>query len=259
MTLAVLAGSGVPAWCCSVSSVLQEPYDTSNVFGFYGEVTGHVSMRIPECDRLPEPGRCEPSWGLRLRVLEPLNSAARDLREVEYFEFGTGADCSARPTSQERVRNDYPVGSRVGLAARLLTWERPRPPRIRLTSLRPIAGEAIYTLPKGADLKSLAAAVFDYGRGNGAPGVLNPRQDRSRVDFELWRDTLRLQESNSGREALAVLERMAVVVRTLGMYREDEVYTPIEQLADRYLPDPELRSRFERRLRQIYSAARAPP
>ena len=177
---------------CSVSPVLDAPF-SPDTYGFYGEVVGHVAMRIPDCEKAREPpDRCAPSWGLRIRILEPLNLPARNLTEVEYFNFGTAADCGAVPVPQAQIQRDYPVGTRIGLAGRLFTWDEPRPPRIRLTSLRPIVGEAIYTLPKDADLRSLAATSLDYAGFIGERELKMPAEDRARLYFELWRDTLRL-------------------------------------------------------------------
>ena len=86
---------------CSVSRVLDAPFG-SDTYGFYGEVVGHVAMRIPGCETVPgPPDRCAPSWGLRIRILEPLNLPARNLAEVEYFNFDTGSDCRALPVPQD--------------------------------------------------------------------------------------------------------------------------------------------------------------
>jgi hypothetical protein len=231
---------------CSVSSVLDQPF-SSDTYGFYGEVIGHVAMRIPGCENVPEPpDRCPPSWGLRIRILEPLNVPARNLTEVEYFNFKNAADCGAVPVAQAAVLRKYPVGTRIALAARLFTWDEPRPPRIRLTSLRPILGEAIHTLPKDGDLRTLAAPPFDYAGFIGGRGALIPIEDKSRLYFELWRDTLRLEKSTSESEALAILLRMRTVNNIMGIIAEDQIYTPIEQLVDRYLPTPAMRAELLR-------------
>jgi hypothetical protein len=230
---------------CSVSSVLDAPFG-SDTYGFYGEVIGHVAMQIPGCENVPEPERCAPSWGLRIRILEPLNVPARNLTEVEYFNFGTASDCGARPIPQDLVQSRYPLGTRIALAARLFTWDQPNPPRIRLTTLRPIVGEAIYTLPKNTNLRSLAAATPDYDGSKGEQQFLIAAEDRSRRYFELWRDTLRLEKSTSESEALAILLRMATMIDTMGIIAEDKYYTPIEQLVDRYLPTPAMRAELLR-------------
>ena len=230
---------------CSVSRVLDVPF-SPDTYGFYGEVVGHVAMRIPECERSTYPQGCSPSWGLRIRILEPLNLPARDLTEVEYFSFGTGSDCSPLPVPQSQVQLKYPVGTRIALAGRLFTWDQPKTSRIRLTTLRPIVGEAIYTLPKNADLRSLAATTPDYDGSRGEQQSLIAAEDRSRRDFELWRDTLRLEKSTSENEALAILLRMASVIDTMGIITEDKYYTPIEQLVDRYLPTPAMRAELLR-------------
>jgi len=140
------------------------------------------------------------------------------------------------------------VGTRIALAASLFTWDEPRPPRIRLTTLRPIMGEAIYTLPKGADLRTLAATPLDYADFIGGKWLALPAEGRSRLNFELWRDTLRLDKSTSESEALAILLRMAVVNDIMGIIAEDKYYTAIEQLVDRYLPTPAMRAEL---LRQV--------
>jgi len=230
---------------CSVSSVLDEPF-SPDTYGFFGEVVGHVAMRIPGCENVPEPDTCAPSWGLRIRILEPLNLPARNLTEIEYFNFGTASDCGARPIPQDLVQSRYPVGTRIALAARLFTWDQPKPPRIRLTTLRPIVGEAIYTLPKHANLRSLAVTTPDYDGSRGEQQYLIAAEDRSRRYFELWRDTLRLGKSTSESEALAILLRMATAKDTMGIIADDEYYTPIEQLADRYLPTPAMRAELLR-------------
>jgi hypothetical protein len=233
---------------CSVSRVLDAPFSPDS-YGFYGEVVGHVAMRIPGCETVPAPpDRCAPSWGLRIRILEPLNLPARNLTEVEYFDFGTSSDCRALPVPQARVQSKYPVGARIALAARLFTWDEPRPPRIRLTTLRPIMGEAIYMLPKDADLRTLAATPLDYAGFIGGKWLMLPAEGKARLNFELWRDTLRLDKSTSESEALAILLRMAVVNDTMGVVAEDKYYTAIEQLVDRYLPTPAMRAELLRQL-----------
>src|SRR5262245_13519707 len=133
--MALFIGCGAPVVMpCSVSRVLDAPYDVGNTYGLYGEVIGHVAMRISGCEKIEEVDSCAPSWGLRVRVLEPLNAAARAASEVEYFNFGTGSDCRAIPMPQEQVQLRFPVGTRIAFAGRLFTWDQPRPPRIRLTS-----------------------------------------------------------------------------------------------------------------------------
>ena len=246
-----LALGGWPVVCrpCSVSSVLHGPYDVANSYGFYGEVIGHVSMRIPGCEHLQEAAACSPSWGLRIRILEPLNVPARGVSEVEYYSFGTRSDCRAVPMPQEDVQRQYPAGTRIALAAVLFAWDEPRPPRIRLTSLRPIVGEAIYIVPKGVELKTLAAKSFDYFAYLGSREPMLSGEDRNIINFELWRDTLRLHQSKNERDALAILSRMATVVRVMGIFSEDAYYTPIEQLVDQFLPTPATRAEFARRLR----------
>jgi hypothetical protein len=234
---------------CSVSRALDAPF-SPDTYGFYGEVVGHVAMRIPRCETVPEPpDRCAPSWGLRIRILQPLNLPARNLAEVEYFNFGTYMDCGPVPVPQDEVRLKYPVGTRIALAAQLFIWDEPRPPRIRLTTLRPIVGEAIYSLPKDADLRSLAATPLDYAGFIGEPEWKMSAEDKARLYFELWRDTLRLYESSSESEALAILLRMGTVNNIVGVVSEDQHYTPIEQLVERYLPTPAVRAEFLHRLR----------
>lgn len=241
---------------CSVSSILDAPFG-SDSYGFYGEVIGHVAMRIPGCENVPEPDRCAPSWGLRIRILEPLNVPARNLTEVEYFNFNTASDCGAVPVAQAAVQRNYPVGARIALAARLFTWDEPRPPRIRLTSLRQVLGEAIYSLPKDGDLRTLAAAPFDYAGFIGGRGIRVPVEDKSRLYFELWLDTLRLEKSGSDSEAFDILLRMATVKDIVGILSADEYYTPIEQLVDRFLPTPAMRAELLRRLPSSTAAAQA--
>ena len=240
---------------CSVSHVLDAPYDVGNTFGLYGEVIGHVSMRIPECEKVTYEDVCAPSWGLKIRVLKPLNGAARSATEVEYFVFDTASDCGPRPVPQKKVQSRYPVGTRIALAASLFAWDQPDPPRIRLSSLRRIAGEAMYIVPKGADLRALSTSPFDYAATlHGHRGSLS-RDVSSRIDFEIWRDTLRVQETRSEAEVLPILLRMAAAVDTVGYFHEDPYYTAMEQLVDRYLPTPKMRAEFERRLPAVYAEA----
>lgn len=225
---------------CSVSRVLEQPFSLDS-YGFYGEVTGYVSMRLPGCENTSDPASCLPAWGLRIHILEPLRVPARDVSEVEYFAFGTGSDCRALPLAQDDVQRRFPAGTRVALAARLFTWDEPKPPRIRLTSLLAITGEAIAIVPPDADLRKFAAAPSDYAS--------IPAKDRPRRNFELWRDTLRLQQSGSESEALAILLRMSAV-DSMGIFAEDQHYSAIEQLVDQYLPTPAVRAEFARRLHE---------
>ena len=74
------------------------------------------------------------------------------------------------------------------------------------------------------------------------------RRSRSSLNFELWRDTLRLEKSASENEALDILLRMATVKNSMGIIAEDKHYTPIEQLVDRYLPTPAMRVELLRRM-----------
>ncbi len=93
---------------CSVSRVLDAPF-SPDTYGFYGEVVGHVAMRIPGCETVPEPpDRCAPSWGLRIRILEPLNLPARNLTEVEYFNFGTARIAAPCRSRRARFRASTP-------------------------------------------------------------------------------------------------------------------------------------------------------
>jgi hypothetical protein len=230
---------------CSVSSVLDNAFTLDN-YAFYGEVIGHVSMRIPGCENSYSPEGCSQSWGLRIRILEPLNVPARNLAEVEYFNFPTGADCRALPMPEGNVRLQYPVGTRIALAARLFTWDEPSPRRIRLTALRPIRGEAIVVLPKDADLRKIEAATFDYSGFLRGRGYLLPPEDEARLVFELSRDTIRLHESRE-KEALSILLRMASA-SAIGRVAEDGEYSVIEQLVDQYLTTPAAREEFVRRL-----------
>jgi hypothetical protein len=154
---------------CSVSRVLGAPHDVGNTYGFYGEVVGYAQMRIPGCEQVTYEDVCAPSWGLKVRILHPLNAAARSVTEVDYFNFDTASDCGPRPVPQAKIESKYPPGTRIALAASLFAWDQPRPPRIRLTSLRPIVGEAVYILPKDADLRTLSATPFDYGGNRLAP------------------------------------------------------------------------------------------
>lgn len=240
---------------CSISRGLDAPHDLGNTWGFYGEVVGHVSMRIPGCETVTYEDLCAPSWGLRVRVLEPLNAAARNASEVEYFNFDTASDCRPRPVSQDKVQSGFPVGTRIALAASLFTWDQPSPPRIRLAALRPIVGEAIFVVPKHADLRVLSAATFDYaGVIHGRRFALTP-DERSRINFEIWRDTLRVQDARSEAGALPILLRMAAAVDVVGVFREDKLYTTIEQLVDRYLPSPGQRAEFVRQLPGVYEKA----
>jgi hypothetical protein len=147
------------------------------------------------------------------------------------------------------VQLKYPVGTRIGLAARLFTWDEPVPRRIRLTSLRSILGEAIVVLPKDADLRKLAATPFDYASVPRGRDYTTPLEDEARLGFELSRDTIRLHDSRTEKEALAILLRMASVNLMGGIY-EDENYSALEQLVDQYLPTPAVREDFLRRLRQ---------
>jgi hypothetical protein len=233
---------------CSVSPVQHTPFTLDN-YAFYGEVIGHVSMRIQGCENSEYPQGCSPSWGLRLRILEPLHVPARRLSEVEYFSFETGADCRALPMPEGNVRLQYPVGTRIALAARLFTWEEPGPRRIRLTSLFSIRGDALVALPKDTDLRKLAATHFDYASFlHGRDSLMIPPEDRARVSFELSRDTVRLYESRNESEALAILLRMTSV-NSLGRIQEDGSYSALEQLVDQYLPTPAAREQLLRRAR----------
>lgn len=240
---------------CSVSRVLDAPYDLANTWGFFGEVVGHVPMRIPGCEKVTYEDVCAPSWGLKIRILQPLNGVARSAAEVEYYNFDTASDCMPRPVPQDKVQAQYPVGTRIALAASMFSWDQPNPPRIRLTSLRPIVGEAIYIAPKGADLRALDAIPFDYA------GTLHGRRfklshdERSRINFEIWRDTLGVQQTRSESEALPILLRMAAAVDVVGVFRDDPYYTTIEQLVDRYLPTPGVRAQFVRELPAVYATA----
>jgi hypothetical protein len=237
---------------CSVSRVLDTPFSLDS-YAFYGEVIGHVSMQIPGCEKSYSPDACSPSWGLRLRILEPLNVPARNLSEVEYFSFETASDCSPMPIPEGNVRALYPVGTRIALAARLFTWDEPRPRRIRLTSLRQIAGEAIAILPKDADPRKLVATPFEYARFLRGRESMIPAEDQSRLNFELARDTIRLHQSRTENEAFAILLRMAGV-NAQGRIHEDGSYSAIEQLVDQYLPTPAVREELVRRLRGMPSA-----
>jgi len=208
--------------------VLDAPYDLGNTWGFYGEVVGHISMRIPGCEKVTYEDVCSPSWGLKIRILQPLNATARSAAEVEYFNFDTAPDCGLRPVGQHKIESAYPVGTRIALAASLFAWDQPIPPRIRLTSLRPVIGEAIFVVPKGADLRALSAVAFDYaGTLHGRRFAL-ARDERARINFEIWRDTLRVHDARSEAEALPVLLRMAAAVDVLGVFQEDPYYTAIE-------------------------------
>jgi len=240
---------------CSVSRVLDAPHDLGNTWGFYGEVVGHVSMRIPGCEKVTYEDVCSPSWGLKIRILQPLNATARSAAEVEYFNFDTASDCMPRPVGQHKIESAYPVGTRIALAASLFAWDQPIPPRIRLTSLRPVIGEAIFIVPKDADLRALSAVAFDYA------GALHGRRfalasdERAHINFEIWRDTLRVHEARSEAEALPVLLRMAAAVDVVGVFQEDPYYTAMEQLVDRYLPTPGMRAQFVRQLPAVYATA----
>ena len=240
---------------CSVSRVLDAPYDVGNTYGFHGEVVGHVSMRIPGCETVTYEDVCAPSWGLKLRILQPLNAAARSATEVEYFNFDTASDCRPRPVPQDRIQSRFPVGTRIALAASLFTWDQPDPPRIRLASLRPIVGEAIFVVPKGTDLRGLSAAAFDYAGAIHGRRLRLTAEERSRLNFEIWRDTLRVQDTRSEAEVLPILLRMAAAVEVVGVFRDDQQYTAIEQLVDRYLPSPGQRAEFVRQLPEVYAKA----
>jgi len=81
------------------------------------------------------------------------------------------------------------------------------------------------------------------------------RDERARINFEIWRDTLRVQDARSEAEALPVLLRMAAAVDVVGVFQEDPYYTAIEQLVDRYLPTPGVRAQFARQLPAVYATA----
>jgi hypothetical protein len=240
---------------CSVSRELDAPHDLGNTWGFYGQVIGHVSMRIPGCEKVTYEDVCAPSWGLKIRILQPLNARARTATEVEYYEFITASDCRPRPVPQGKIQSRYPGGTRVAVAASLFTWGPPDPQRIRLTSLRQINGEAMYIVPEGADLPALSAAPFDYAATLQGRRFKLSRGERSRINFEIWRDTLRLHDTRSEAGALPILLRMAAAADVVGVFKEDAQYTTMEQLVDRYLPTPEVRVEFVRQLPAVYAQA----
>jgi hypothetical protein len=242
VALALLIGCFVPvAKPCSIFRTRDVPISFDH-YAFYGEVLGYASVKV--CGYETEPAPCAPSWGLRISILEPVYVPGRNVTEVEYFEFAMDSMCNDTPMPEELVRQQYPVGRRIALAASLYTADEPKSRRIRLTILDPPIGAAIAVLPMNADLRKLAATPFDYVRF----ADIEPGSNQARVNFELWRDKLRLQRSRTEREALSILLRVAATDE-LGEFASDDEYSAIEQLVDQHLPTPSIREEFTRRLR----------
>jgi hypothetical protein len=222
---------------CSIIVPRDVPFSFDH-YAFYGEVIGHASTPLVRCGDAFKNGKCPSTWGLRIRILQPVHVPARNITEVEYFDFGLDSMCAFAPSAEEFVKQQFPVGTRVALAASLYTADEPTRRQIRLTQLVPQIFGALAVLPKNADLPKLAATPFVY-----------ESSDASRERFELWRDKLRLQETRTEREALSILQRMAVSDE-LGEYTGDDTYSDLEQLVDQYLPTPSVREEFARKLRE---------
>jgi hypothetical protein len=245
----VVGGFGSVAQPCSIMRPSDVPFSFEH-YAFYGEVVGYSSLKMTRCGFETERAECPRTSGLRIRILEPIHVPARAVTEFEYYDFGIDSMCSFTPEAEEFLREEFPVGARVAVAASLYKEGEPGSRKIRLTMLNPPIGKAMAVLPKDADLRKLAAEPFDYAQfADESAGPSRPR-----ITFELWRDKLRLQKSRNEREALPILLRMAPT-GDLGEFETDDQYSAIEQLVDRYLPTPAVREEFARKLREQVSSA----
>jgi len=167
-------------------------------FVFYGEVIGYSSAPVAGCTA-DASINCPESWGLRVKVLVPLQVPPSAPRVVDLFAYGLESDCSALPISEEQVRR-VAVGSKLEVAAKPFAPPPDDPSRAMLDA-SDHAGAIVVPLPSTANVQALASSNFNY---IWAWSQANPSEY-----FELRKDLLRLKSTRSESEAAAILFRLA--------------------------------------------------
>jgi hypothetical protein len=194
--LVSLAAPGFSALACTIATEPYSSFDPAE-YVFYGEVTGYTSSQRHCAEGSLRV--CETSWGLVLRILEPIHLPSRDVREVELYSFGLESDCSRIVVSESEARQT-PIGALMAVVAKELEESQPRPGRDRI-ALENWVGSVAFRMPAESRLSELARARFDYSSFDPAPA-----QDIR--NFELRRDMLRLQNARSEAAVLEVLFRL---------------------------------------------------
>lgn len=185
------------AHACSIR--LDEFRDVSpDEFVFYGEVVGYATAPVVGCT-VDVSVNCPKSWGMRVKILVPLQVPSSSPRVVDLVAYGLESDCSALPTSEEQVRR-VAVGSKLEVAARSFAPLADDPSRVMLNA-NDYDGAIVVPLPSTANVEALARSNFSY---TWTWLQANPSQY-----FELRKDLLRLKGTRSDPEAAAILLRLA--------------------------------------------------
>ncbi|HEY7639472.1 MAG TPA: hypothetical protein VH814_07080 [Steroidobacteraceae bacterium] len=170
----------------------------------YGEVTGYASVEIGTCDDESQRDQCHESWGLQLKVVEPLQLPDPSARNVELFSFGVDSMCSRQPVTAAQIRA-IPIGSRFKIAAKPIQHvdHDHRVPVLDGSDWLPTQ---VVRLPPATDLRAQARTRFDYRCGGWPGGGENEY-------FEMKKDILRLERSRSQRESAEILQRLVPCAR----------------------------------------------
>lgn len=237
---------------CSIITASNVPFSNQH-FALYGEVVEHVSIDYPKCSYESRSeggqGQCPHAWGVAVKILESVQVPVHGIKQVEFYDFGFDSICDDVPASRAGVENKYPVGARVMMLAEPFKAPSASTRRVLLRSLGPTR-TGISLIPSDQDVRKLAKSEFDYAahyRRMMASEETSWRRHES-IDFELWRDKLRLTRTRSEREAFRHLLRMGAA-GDLGDFADDDHDSPVEKLAAQYLPTLSLREDLARKLR----------
>ena len=188
---------------------------------FIGEVTGYTgelkSKRFLD----------KKTYGLKIKVLETVNLPKRSEDFFEVFPQ-RGLNCNlAAAYPLKELRRDYPINSKV----RVIAIEDKFFPRQNETGQIRSEAPILALNVRRNDLKNssqtTAGSIFDYSKGK--------KDDSGILEFELYKDLLRLEKAESENEKVKILERLVFFPGELLDFDEAVKF---------YLTDPETRERM---------------
>jgi hypothetical protein len=189
------------ASCANACSFVLEAFTgvAPEEYVFYGEVTGYASIRIGRCEETAHADQCHESWGLKLKIVAPLQVPDRSAHAVNLFWFGLGSMCNRETVSQAQV-SQIPIGSKFKIAAKPVehAYGDGQTPSLDASDW---TGALAIQLPRASNLRAQARSRFDY--------KCFWQEGSSDRHFEIRKDLLRLKRSNSDREAAEILMRLA--------------------------------------------------
>jgi hypothetical protein len=254
----ILLASVIPALACQFAPHKPYKFD-KNEYIFIGEVTGYVESvefnrnKLPSAELLQEESLRRTS-GLKVRVNDKVFLPTQ-ATEFEVFNYGLGSACESHGIELVRLKKSYPVGTKLMLIAKAAS----EIPRISETGLQRLEIDLARGLISVTDIFTPpvvnSGLHFDYSKVDHKSGEWF--YERRRVEFEIRKDLLRLEETSNIKEKSLILDRLLLVKTTSGLLDFYGLYVrnyPSVREAEKMLAIKLKKDGFSRRVIDAYFA-----